>query len=439
MSMSRRRFLALPGAVGAAALVAGTLPGSFLQALAQETPPLPDLSDWKTVRSQFALDPSLLHFASFFIASHPVPVRDAIEGYRRAMDRDPFSVIERGMFEGDETNVPLQVQRAVAGYLGGQPQEVCLTRSTTEGLALVYHGFPLQPGDEVLATTHDHYSHHESIRLATERAGATMRKVRLFENAASASVDEMTGRLLGAVTPNTRVVGITWVHSATGMRLPVREMSAALKAKHPSVRLVVDGVHGLGSTDETVATMGADYFCAGCHKWMFAPRGTGIVWARDSDWARLRPTVPNFSDLESYEAWTQERAPATPTNAARMTPGGFHAFEHQWAMAAAFGMHERMGRARVAARIRTLNERLKAQLADNRRVTVHTPRSADLSAGLVAFEVEGLTPQDIVKRLREQRIVASTSPYAVSYARLAPSLVNDEDEVDRAAHAVNAL
>lgn len=435
LSMSRRRFLALPGIVGATAL----LPGTLLHALAQETPPLPDLSDWKSVRAQFALDPSLLHFASFFIASHPAPVRDAIEAWRRAMDRDPFGVIERGLFEGDDTNVPLQVQRAVAEYLGGEPQEVCLTRSTTEGLALVYHGFPLRAGDEVLATTHDHYSHHESIRLATGRAGATMRKVALFEDAARASVDEMTGRLLGAVTPRTRVVGLTWVHSASGIRLPVRTMAAALKAKHPDVRLVVDGVHGLGSVDETVAELGADYFCAGCHKWMFAPRGTGIVWARADDWARLRPTIPNFSELESYESWMQERAPATPNNAARMTPGGFHAYEHQWAMAAAFRMHLQMGRDRVGARIRALNERLKAQLADNRRVTVHTPRAGELSAGLVAFEVAGLGPQDVVKRLHEQRIVASTSPYAVSYARLAPSLVNDEDEVDRAARAVNGL
>ena len=76
-----------------------------------------------------------------------------------------------------------------------------------------------------------------------------------------------------------------------------------------------------------------------------------------------------------------------------MTPGGFHAFEHQWAMAAAFDMHEAMGRARVAARIRSLNDQLKASLAENRKIRVHTPMSGDLSAGLVAFEVDGLKPR----------------------------------------------
>ena len=77
--------------------------------------------------------------------------------------------------------------------------------------------------------------------------------------------------------------------------------------------------------------------------------GTGLVWANAQRWAQLRPTIPNFTDLESYEAWMGDREPATPNNAMRMSPGGFHAFEHQWGAAAAFRMHRQMGRARVAA------------------------------------------------------------------------------------------
>ena len=434
-TMTRRRLLTVPVALGASTLV----PGSFAASLASESRPLPDLSDWESVRAQFGLDPGYAHFASFFIASHPAPVRDAIEAWRKAMDRDPFQVIEHGMFGSDADNIPMQVTGSIARYLGAKPSDIALTRSTTESLAIVYHGLPLKPGDEVLATVHDHYSHHESIRLATVRAGATMRKIALFDEAADASTAAIIERLLQAVAPRTRVVGLTWVHSSTGIRLPIREIAAALKAKHPDVLLVVDGVHGIGAADETIATMGADYFCAGCHKWMFAPRGTGLVWANADNWARLHPTIPNFSELESYTAWTEDRAPSTRTNAARMTPGGFHAFEHQWAMGAAFDMHQAIGRPRVAARIRELNDRLKASLADNRKIKLHTPMSGDLSAGLVAFEVEGVAPADVVRRLLEGRIIASTSPYAVTYARLAPSLVNTPEEVDRAAQAVHAI
>ena len=208
----------------------------------------------------------------------------------------------------------------------------------------------MQPGDEVLCTTHDHYSHHESIRLASERAGASMRKIKLFDESATASTESIIAALLKGIGPKTRVVGLTWVHSASGIRLPIRDIAAALRARSGApLTLVVDGVHGIGSTDETIATMGCDYFCAGTHKWMFAPRGTGLVWANADNWARLRPTIPSFTDFAQYEAWEQDRAPSTPNNANRMTPGGFHAFEHQWATAVAFRMHKQMGRARAAA------------------------------------------------------------------------------------------
>ena len=435
MALSRRHLLAAPAALAATAL----LPGPLLAAVAAQTFTPPDLSDWEAVRAQFALDPAYLHFASFFIASHPTPVREALEGYRRAMDANPFLVVERAMFEDDAHNLPLQVCSEAADYLGGKAAEVCLTRSTTEGLALVYHGLRLKAGDEVLTTIHDHYSHHESIRLATTRANVSMRKIALFASSATASVDEIVGNLKAAIRPATRVVGITWVHSSTGIRLPIREIAAMLGGLPDPPLLVVDGVHGLGAADDTVATMGADYFCAGTHKWMFAPRGTGLVWANAANWGRLRPLVPNFTEIESYNAWTEDRPPAGPANAARMMPGGFHAFEHQWAMGAAFRMHKQMQRPRVAARITAMNDQLKQGLAGLPKVKMHTPRAAALSAGLVAFEIDGVGPNDIVKQLLARRIVASTSPYAVSYARLAPSLVNTPAEVDEALRAVRAL
>lgn len=205
MALSRRHLLAAPAALAATAL----LPGPLLAAVAAQTSTPPDLSDWEAVRAQFALDPAYLHFASFFIASHPTPVREALEGYRRAMDANPFLVVERAMFEDDAHNLPLQVCSEAADYLGGKAAEVCLTRSTTEGLALVYHGLPLKAGDEVLTTIHDHYSHHESIRLATTRANVSMRKITLFASSATASVDEIVGNLKAAIRPATRVVGIT--------------------------------------------------------------------------------------------------------------------------------------------------------------------------------------------------------------------------------------
>src|ERR1041384_2977508 len=295
---TRRAFLA-GGLLGAS-----LAPGRLLAAAEKHTPPMPKLGGWDSVRAQFRLSKDHANFAGFYIASHPAPVRDAIDAWRRALDEEPFLTVEHGMFESQAENAQRKVREEVAAYLGGKQDEIALTPNTTTGLALVYHGLSLKPGDEILTTTHDHVVHHESIRLSTERNGASSRRIALFDDAATATVDGIVARVRENIRPNTRVVGITWVHSATGMRLPVREIAAALKGK--DVLLVVDGVHGLGCVDETIAEMGADFFCAGTHKWMFAPRGTGIVWARAENWARLRPTIPTFSDMEVYRARSEE-------------------------------------------------------------------------------------------------------------------------------------
>ena len=62
-----------------------------------------------------------------------------------------------------------------------------------------------------------------------------------------------------------------------------------------------------------------------------------------------------------------------------------------------------------------------------------------MSAGLVCFEVAGLAPAEVVKRLAARKIIASDTPYATSYARFTPGLLNTPEEVDRAVAEIHGL
>ena len=440
MDVSRRTFLATAGA-----LTAGTLvPGRLLAAVQKHTPAAPNLSNWAAVKSLFPLARDKAQFAGFFIASHPKPVSDAIQAFRRAIDESPYLQVDQRMFASETDNVLAQVCRSAAPYMAAKPDEIALTQNTTTGLALVYHGLPLAPGDEILVTEHDHFSHHEAVRTAAQRAGATTRRVSLYEDASKVTTDDVVARIEKAIRPETRVLGVTWVHSSSGVRLPIRAIAFlvgqvnAQRDPKKQLLLVVDGVHGFGCIDESAAELGADFFSAGTHKWMFAPRGTGVLWGRADRWPLIRPTIPSFASLALYEAWLKGEPPGA-TTAAMVSPGGFQAYEHQWAMGAAFEMHAKLGRARVASRIRALNDQLKQGLAAMKQVHVHTPMEADVSAGIVAFEVAGLKPEQVVAKLLERNIIASTSPYRVTYARLSAGLINDEQEVDAALRAVRGL
>jgi selenocysteine lyase/cysteine desulfurase len=139
----------------------------------------------------------------------------------------------------------------------------------------------------------------------------------------------------------------------------------------------------------------------------------------------VRETIPTFGDGRSQGSLH--------------TPGGFHSFEHRWALREAFDLHQQLGRDRIAARIHGLNARLKQGLTAIPGVRVYTPLSEELSAGLVCFDVGNLRPQVVVERLHERKVIATVTPYATAYARLAAGLLNSEDQVDRVIEEVRAL
>ena len=122
-----------------------------------------------------------------------------------------------------------------------------------------------------------------------------------------------------------------------------------------------------------------------------------------------------------------------------MTPGGFHSFEHRWALADAFRFHAGIGKARIAARTHELNRRMKEGLVAIPKVRLLTPMTEDLSAGIVCFEIEGMKPQEMVDRLLQRRIIASETPYATQYVRVSASVLNTPEEVDTALREVRAL
>jgi len=417
--LSRRAFLGGASAVGGLAAL-GACSGGDGDSDAAPRSVAFDPSDWDSVRDQFPLDRDTAQFAAFVLAAHPRPVAEAIERHRAGLDHDTH-----GYLAATEAGADTAVREAAAEYLGAAPDDLALTDSTTQGLGLLYGGVPLAPGEEVLTTEHDFYSTHQALALRARRDGVTVRRVRLYDDPASAGVDEIVSRLVAGVSPATRVVAATWVHSGTGVRLPIREMADALAG---DTLLFVDGVHGLGVEDVTVADLGCDALVAGTHKWLFGPRGTGIVWARPQAWALIATTVPPF-EASSFGEW-RNGLPPEPTNGPRFTPGGYHSFEHRWALAEAFRFHLDVGKDRVAQRTHAQAARLKEGLAGIPGVTVVTPPGDDLSAGIVCFDVEGAAPGDVVGRLAEAGFATSVTPYATEHVRAGPSIVTSPDEVD---------
>ncbi|MEO5632166.1 MAG: aminotransferase class V-fold PLP-dependent enzyme [Nitrospiraceae bacterium] len=434
-AINRRNFLVRGGMAIGATLLAAEAPISTVIA----DSPFLKLDNWQAVREQFQLSRDYIHLAGFFLASHPTPVRVAIERHRRGLDADPI-----GYWVEQEEKQETAVLRAAADYLGVDATEIALTDSTTMGLGLLYGGLNLREGQEILTTLHDHYATETSLRLLAERTGATVRQIPLYDSLKNVSRLELLENLLKNIRPNTRIVAVTWVHSSTGLKLPIHEMARAIhtlnesRAEQDRVIFCVDGVHALGVEDFRLSDVGCDFLVAGTHKWMFGPRGTGLVWGHQRAWPVVNPIIPTFN-TQAYDIWMKLSPPKDLPKSVYLTPGGFHSFEHRWALDEAFTFHRAIGKVRVTQRIYELNQQMKQGLAKMPHVTLHTPMSQDLSAGIVCFELAGMTPRQVIERLRQKKIIGSVTPYTTQYARMAPSLLTSSEDIEQALKEILTL
>jgi selenocysteine lyase/cysteine desulfurase len=417
----RRRFLKQAGLI-AAALPLGCTLAQANQGAPAASPASTGHDRWSQLRQLFLLDPDYLHFSNFLITSHPTPVRDAIARHRADLDRNPGLAMDWDLEETWKREA--QVRHWAGQYLGARPGQIALTGSTTQGLAMIYGGIHVRADQEILTTEHEHFCTQSILEFRTQKEGTAVRKIRLFKDPHQVSTDEVIASIASNIRPNTRVLGMTWVQSGSGVKLPLAEIGALVDEHNRNrddkdrILYVVDGVHGFGVEDLSFNAMNCDFFIAGTHKWMFGPRGTGIVCSRWEEAKYVTPSEPTFSEDTNF--------------ATSMSPGGYHAFEHRWALDEAFKLHLGLGKPQVQARIHQLNDYIKHRLQELPAVELVTPLSPEHSAGFTFFRVKGRKSDEIAARLMAQRAVVDAVRRDVGpVIRTAPGLLNNEDEIDR--------
>lgn len=397
-------------------------------------------NDWEAVRSAFLLDPDYIHIgASQFLSSHPVQVRAAIERHRDAFDRNPVRYLMQ-----NELDMEKQIRTRIARYMGMKDERhIAITDSATMGLGTLYTGLNLSEDLEILTTEHNHYSHQESAKRAAERTGSRLREVPLYGSIETVRTEEILERILEQISDQTVILGVSWVHSDTGLKLPISRLAKAIveinkrRGHGKKLLLIVDGVHGFGIETETFPELGCGFFITSCHKWLYGPRGTGFIAGTDDAWQTVFPVIPDYQ--ATMDRIVKGELRPEHMDGRQMSPGGFHALEHRWALPAAFDFAEDIGREAIRDRVYELNRLCKEGLASLSHVRLITPMDEPLSAGITSFEIKGMPAKDAVKRLAEQGVIATESPYRKSYVRFTPGIINTPEDVRKALDAVVRL
>lgn len=245
------------------------------------------------------MDPSIVHLNHGSFGACPRVVLEAQQEHRARMERDAVS-----FFAADLSKLLDPSREAVAPLLGAQPESIVFVRNATQGvLTALTHaarvgisGPPLGSGDEILIADHEYPACKNNAEAIAGRCGAHVRYVSLGTPTAPIdsvnqriTADVLFERIMAGVTERTRVCLLSLITSPSGVRLPVERLIPALRAR--GVETILDAAHGIGCVPIDLEAWQPAFFTTNAHKWLCAPKGAAIFWARDDIRPRVRPLI----------------------------------------------------------------------------------------------------------------------------------------------------
>jgi selenocysteine lyase/cysteine desulfurase len=392
VTISRRDLLALgamlPGFGGLRRVALGDRTDAVPYAPAVDSEP-----EWERIAREFVIEGMHLNTGTY--GACPIPVLEATIHHLRAFER---------MTRQEHPDLPalhLQLEQ----FLGAWPGSVAIVRNTTEAMNIVAAGIDLRSGDEVLTTTHEHIGGRCCWELLAARRGVVLRT---FDPPLDAATDtDLVRAWEAAITPHTRVLSISHVLFTTGMIQPVAALVRLARSR--GIISVIDGAHPPGMLVLDLVALDADYYASSPHKWLMAPKGTGLLVTRPD---RLEQTWPLVASGD-WAATDFRRFEHVGTASESLVAG----------LAAAVTFHMQIGNAAIEARSRAMATMLHDGLSGIRAVRIVSPHAATLRSAMVAFIKDNETATQLQGRLgaagiRTRRISES----GLEYLRLSTAI-----------------
>lgn len=399
--------------------------------------------DVAALRALFPLEPGAVYLNHGTVGVTPWPVLRARAALLERIERHPARFMLRELMCLDaptSANVADGPPRlrfaaaAVARFLGAGPDDgsgLVFVDNATAGVNAVVRAQAYPAGSELLVHDHAYGGVARAIgRIAAERG---WRVCTVVLPAASAPDDAWVAAVAAAITPATRLVLLDHVSSETALVFPLAAMAVACKAR--GVDVLVDGAHAPGAIELDIASLGVDWYAANLHKWAFAPRSCGVLWAAPGRRAGLQPAVYSWAStgddwLPAFD-WPGTRDP-TPWLTA---PDGIAFLESVLGGAEALRAHNHGNAMRAAS---LLGERWQVRVdVPEPRIgcMVAVPLPAPLARGDTA-RAQSLRDGLLAQHRVEAPVLARDGRLHV---RVSMQVYNDVDDVMRLAAAVEAL
>ena len=419
MDIDRRKFLSSAGkGFGLMALTSATVASLFenVNAAARSVDhlsPLQVAADedfWATIQQAFSVTRGIINLNNGGVCPSPRIVTEAFVRYTWQQEDATAYTMWQILEPQSET-----IRTGLAELFGCDAEEIAITRGASESLETLLMGFNLKSGDEVLTSTQDYGRMLTTLRQREMREGLKLKLIKI--PIAPENVDDIASAFERAVTPRTKLILVSHQINLTGQILPVKKVCAMARAR--GIETVVDGAHSFAQFDFKRDDLGCDYFGTSLHKWLFAPKGTGMLYVRKDKIPKVWPLMASEdrqkNDIRKYEEI------------------GTHSAAMRLAIGEAILFQNAIGGKRKEERLRYLSRYWMNNLKGIPKVGFNTSFDPAQSCAIANFKIDGVDPVALGGYLMSKHKIFTTPIVHEEFTgvRITPNVYTTLWELDR--------
>jgi len=368
-----------------------------------------DENFWASIRQGYKLKPDYINLENGYYNFLPEQVLEKFIGHVRKINFQGSYYMRTVQFENKKS-----VAAKLAEIAGCSPDEIIITRNTTESLDMIIGGLDWKPGDEAVMAEQDYGAMLDMFKLVAKRFGI-INKVISVPNHPQTD-DEIVSLYASAITDKTKLLMVCHMINITGQILPVRKICDM--AHERGVQVMVDGAHSLAHFKFNISDLNCDYFGSSLHKWLSVPLGAGILYVKKD---KIGGVWPLMAEAERK-----------PDDISRLNHIGTHPVHTDLTITDAIDFYNIIGVERKEARLRFLQNYWTSKVRDLPHVIVNTPADPVRSCAIANAGIKGMKPSDLGDILFKKYKIytAPIDGAGVHGCRVTPNVYTTTTELD---------
>ncbi len=416
---TRRDFLRFAGrGLGLAALSSGTV-ASLLRDVQAATKTIAHLTPedaaadedyWAAIQNAFSVTRGIINLNNGGVSPSPRIVTEALVRYIWEQEDCTAYTMWEILEPQSET-----IRTGLAELFGCDREEIAITRNASESLEILLDGMDFKAGDEILTTTQDYPRMLTTLRQREQRENLKLKLVKV--PIPPKNLNEITAAFENGITDRTRLILISHMINITGQITPVKAVCDL--ARKRGIETIVDGAHSFAQFAFKQSDLGCDYFGTSLHKWLYAPKGTGLLYVKrdkiDKLWPLMAAETKQKSDIRKFEEI------------------GTHSAAPKLAIGEALVFHNGIGGKRKEARLRYLSRYWMNKLKDVPKIRFNTSFETNQSCAIGNVHIDGTDPKAVTKYLFDQHKIFTVPIIHEEFkgVRITPNLYTTLSELDR--------